>query len=486
MKNDRIKVWKGVGFLVVVALLGACKGEEKPIAVPNEGALAGGGTPAPTEHEGMDMGGGDESHEGHTPGMEMGGGDESHEGMEEMEGMDHDHTPGMEMGGGDESHEGHTPGMDMGGGDESHEGHTPGMDMGGGDESSALSEQEGMEMGGLPTISVAPEIRQAIGIRTEKVTRGLLVSEVVTVGVVYPDERTLHKVQTRFSGWVETVFVNETGSSVQEGQPLIAIYSPEVLATQKEVLIALKAQDESAQSGNPDLVRGSGAMVAAAKERLRLWGVPQGFIESLVQTREVQERIIIPAPASGVVLTLHAQEGMRITPGMTLFSLADLATVWVQAEIYEGDLARVKLGAKATVSLDHLPGAPIEGVVSFIHPTVNGITRTTKARIELPNPHGVLRPGMYASALIEGPERAGVWVPLNAVIRTGERDIAFVQVKVGVYQPTLLTLGGVYGEKYEVLSGLVGGEMVVSRAAFLLDSERSMQSVAPGMGGHQH
>jgi len=285
-----------------------------------------------------------------------------------------------------------------------------------------------------------------------------------TVGRIAADERRLYKVTTKFDGYIEKLYVNVTGQTIRKGQPLFSIYSPDLLATQQEYLLAMRAATQSP------------SLLAAARQRLLLWDITPSDIRELERTGTARKSVTIYAPAGGVVMTKAAVEGARIMPGETLFEIANLERVWVQADVYESELPFVRLGAPATTTLSYIPGRSWTGKVTFIAPSVDPMTRTVKVRSELDNADGALKPDMFGDVVIEQPARQVVAVPDSAVLQTGTRSVVFVVSAGGTFEPREVSVGTKAEGFYEVRSGLRAGERVATQANFLIDSESRLKA----------
>jgi Cu(I)/Ag(I) efflux system membrane fusion protein len=331
--------------------------------------------------------------------------------------------------------------------------------------------------------SGAAGIRLA-GVRTAPAERGRLGRTTRTVGVVVADERRVRRVQTKIAGWVERLHVGAEGDLVRAGQPILAIYSPELLASQEELLRAREVAARFESSSLPEVRRGGADLVTAARRRLELFDVPRSFIDRLERTGAVQRTVTLVAPASGFVSAKTVFQGMEVSPGMELFTLTDLSRVWVEAEFYEYEAHLLRPGQRVAVRLPYDAGRAIEAEVALVYPTLSPQSRTVKARLELPNPDGQLRPGAFVDVTTELAAAEGVLVPDDAVIDSGLRQIVFVEREPGVFEPREVRLG-VRGEgRAVVLSGVAEGERVATHANFLLDSESKLRgalaALAPG------
>jgi membrane fusion protein, copper/silver efflux system len=319
--------------------------------------------------------------------------------------------------------------------------------------------------------------QQLIGVKTGTVERDELLMSIRAVGIIEPDQTRLARVQTRISGWVTKVFVNYVGQDVKRDDPLLEVYSPNLLSTQEEYLVALAQEPRSPAGGEPKLAK-------IARRRLELLGVPEDEIEKLAETKKPRDTLMLRAPINGVVLERDVLEGNYVEPSTVLYRIADLSVVWLQAKIYEYELPHIQLGQPVIVTLLSDSTTAFQGKVSFIEPIVQEKTRTIKVRVEIANEDQRLKPGMYADLKIDHDMGEGLLVPDSAVVRTGERGIAFRALEGGWFEPVEVTLGGRFGQRIEVLSGLSEGEQILTSATFLIDSESQMR--ASSSGGHHH
>jgi len=356
-----------------------------------------------------------------------------------------------------------------------------------------LVEEEEGEGGGIEghgVVSIDPEQRRLIGVVTTQVGRRALTGQVRTVGRVTVDESRRSHVHTKIDGWIEKLYADETGKIVRKGEPLLTIYSPDLVSTQEEYLLALRSRDRLAESSFPEVRRSGETLVRATRERLRLWDVSDKEIQRLEETGEVVKALTLYAPTTGYILEKeHALEGMRVTPGMALYTLADLSRIWVEADVYEFESPLVKVGQKAGLTLAALPGRVFEGRVTYIYPTVEARTRTLTARLEFANPGLELKPGMYGDVLVETPGEEVLAIPQEAVLDSGRRTVVFVEEEEGRFVPREVTVGARGGGYYAVLGGLEEGESVVSSPNFLIDSESrfaaAMEAMKKGAGEHE-
>jgi RND family efflux transporter MFP subunit len=329
---------------------------------------------------------------------------------------------------------------------------------------------------GRVAVTFTPERRQLLGLRSEPVAEADLAREVKTVGRIAVDERRVQRVFTKYEGYVERLRVDFTGQAVTRGQPLLEIYSPELLAAQREYLLAVRARQEMAESGVASLATQGEELLGSARRRLQLLDVPEAEIERLEKGGEPRRTTTLYAQVQGIVIQKMVAPGSRVTPAEPLFEVADLGRVWVLADVYERDLAAVKVGTRGLVRATFLPDRSWPGTVSFVTPSVDPATRTVKARLEVANPGLVLKPEMFVDVTLEGGRGRGLVVPESAVIDTGSRRVVFIDRGEGRYEPREVTLGLKVPGGYEVRSGLERGDRVVVSGNVLLDSESSLKA----------
>jgi len=334
---------------------------------------------------------------------------------------------------------------------------------------------------GRAVVQLPAERRQLLGVRSETVRRARLSREIRTVGRVAVDERRLHHVHTKFDGYVEQLFVDFTGKYVKKGDHLVSIFSPELVATQQEYLLAYRAQQRLRDSGLPSVAQGGADLLEAARQRLLFWDIRPEDIAQLEKAGQAERTLDLHAETSGYVVAKMAQHGMRVTPADTLFDIADLSALWVLADVYESDLPSVRLGMQAELTLPYLPGRVWRGPVTFVDPTVEEKTRTVKVRIEVGNEGEQLKPGMYADVVLKVELGEGLLLPESAVIDSGDRRLVFLDRGEGRYEPREVTLGPRLPDGFSLLSGLEEGDRVVTAANFLLDSESSLKAAISGM-----
>jgi membrane fusion protein, copper/silver efflux system len=333
---------------------------------------------------------------------------------------------------------------------------------------------------GLAVVNIEPMRQQLIGLRTAAVTRGPVGATWRTVGKVSVDETRVHHVNIKVSGFIETVFVDYVGKSVKRGEPLFTIYSPDLLSVQQEYLLALRTRKALAGGMAGD---SGDELVHAARQRLELWDVPEGEIQRLERTGKATKDLVVSSPMTGVVTKKDVVMGHRVNEGDMPYEITDLSSVWVLADAYESDLARLKLGMTASLSLQAFPNRTFKGRVIFIDPILDPKTRTAKVRLEFPNRTGELRPEMFGEVIMRAAPREGLRVPADAVIDSGTSKVVFVSVGDGKFQPREVKIGATASDAVEVLSGLEAGEQVVTRANFLVDSESRLRASLAAMGG---
>jgi Cu(I)/Ag(I) efflux system membrane fusion protein/cobalt-zinc-cadmium efflux system membrane fusion protein len=334
------------------------------------------------------------------------------------------------------------------------------------------------------TVTIDPVTVQNIGVRTATVERRPLQRNVRTVGRVDYDETRRTDVNTKIAGWVEKLYVDFTGQQVTVGQPLLEIYSPDLVAAQEEYLTALDYHRRLQVSAAGNVVSGASDLLAAAAQRLRYWDITAAQIGELERAQTVQRRMTIYSPQQGVVTHKSVLDGQYVKPGEHLYRIAELSTVWVLADIYEYELPWLKTGQQATVTLSYLPGKAFTGRITYIDPYLNPKTRTATARIILDNPVGELKPGMYAEVEIKTPVSGdAVVVPVQAIIHSGRRRVAIVSLGEGRFQPRDIEVGVESEGNYQVLQGLREGETIVTSAQFLIDSESNLKEAVSAMRG---
>ena len=340
------------------------------------------------------------------------------------------------------------------------------------------------EPGSVPGIvTISPERLQTIGVKYEQVARRPLEKLIRTVGRVAVDERRLAKVTVKFHGWIEKLFVSALGDHVKKGQRLFTIYSPDLVASQEEYLLALQGQKQLGRSEFPEVAQGSKDLLEAAKRRFQLWDITEDHVRELEKTGKVMKTLPIHSPITGTVIKKEAIAGAHVDPGQELYTIADLSRVWILADIYEYELAFVKIGQKAAVTLSYDPSQVLTGQVGFIYPTLDPKTRTAKVRLELDNAGEKLKPDMYANVELRVDLGTRLAIPQEAIIESGQKQIVFLHLGGGKLEPRLIKTGLKTGAWSEVLTGLTEDQHLVTSANFLIDSESRLKSVVESMGG---
>ena len=341
---------------------------------------------------------------------------------------------------------------------------------------------------GYASVDVDPARQQLLGIKAAPVVRQRFDKQVRTVGIVQADETRTTHVHVKFEGFIEQIYANFIGRPVRKGQPLFKIFSRDLLAAEQEYLSSRAALARIPIAGSEAVRSSTQQLVSASRERLRLFDVPPAALTEMERTGIAPRANTILSPQTGTVVEKQAIEGLAVTPMMHLYVIADLSRVWVMADVYERDLAQVKIGQNAKMHIEAIPGRTFEGTVTFVSPTVDQATRTVKVRFEFPNQEGTLRPGMYATVQIATPAGEGLVVSSDSVIDTGERKIVFVTSGEGRFDPRPIVTGVAFDGRYEVVEGLHEGEIIATTGQFLLDSEsriRGARSGAPpAHGGH--
>ncbi|MFV0478712.1 MAG: efflux RND transporter periplasmic adaptor subunit [Parahaliea sp.] len=316
---------------------------------------------------------------------------------------------------------------------------------------------------GPGTIRIAPQVLNNLGVRSAPVVRARWQSHIQTVGYVRYDEDRLLHIHPRVSGWVEKLYIKAVGDPVEQGQALYALYSPELVNAQEELLIALR--------------RKNSALIEAASARLQALQLGEAFIAGLRRSGKVQQRVTFYARQGGVVENLSIREGFYVQPGTTIMSIGQLDEVWVEAEVFERQVAELKAGLAVSMRLDYLPGRSWEGVVDYVYPDLDPKLRTLRVRLRFANPDGLLRPNMFAQVSIHGePGGAVLTIPREALIRTGHQQRVVLALGEGRFKSVAIETGRIGEERVEVLSGLAEGDEVVTSAQFMIDSESSKYS----------
>ncbi|HXI57875.1 MAG TPA: efflux RND transporter periplasmic adaptor subunit, partial [Polyangia bacterium] len=332
---------------------------------------------------------------------------------------------------------------------------------------------------GLADVELPADRVALIGMRTAKVERAPLGDALRAVGVIAANERGLAQISVRFSGWVQQLLVSETGQRVKRGQVLASVYSPEVVRAEQEYLTARGWEAKGDSAGGS-----GGGLAADARRRLELLGIAAQEIDALGARGKVGDSVPIRSPAEGYVTAKNVVPGAAIAPGAPLFEVADLSRVWLLADVYEQEAARLRIGQKATLELTAYPGEHFPGRVQFIYPTLNASTRTLRVRLEFANktgPSGVkLRPGMYGNVSLALPSALGLVIPSEALVDTGEHQYVFVSRGEGHFSPRLVHVGARAGDRVQITDGISEGDTVVTTGNFLIDSESRLRAAIEG------
>lgn len=332
-------------------------------------------------------------------------------------------------------------------------------------------------------VTIAPERLQTIGVKYEPAARRPMEKAIRTVGRVALDERRLAKVTIKFHGWIDKLLVSAVGDRVRKRQVLFTIYSPDLVATQEEYLLALRGRRELGESELAEAARGAADLLEATRHRLHLWDISPEHIQALEQTGQVVRTLPIHSPINGTVVGKEIVQGTHVEPGQELYTIADLSHVWIMADVYEYELSFVKKGQKARVTLSYEPGSVMAAVVGFVYPTLDPKTRTARVRFELDNPDEKLKPDMYVNVELTVNLGTRLVVPKEAVIESGQKQLVFIHHGGGRLEPRPIK-SGVKGEQYlEVTEGVREGDHVVTSANFLIDSESRLKAAVESMGG---
>lgn len=333
-------------------------------------------------------------------------------------------------------------------------------------------------------VKISTDKVQKLGVKTEQVLSRKMVNTVRAVGQFQFNEQRLSTVTTKFEGYIEKLYVNSTGQPVKRGQPLMEVYSPELVSAQEEYLIAWNGR-QSLSNGTSESLVGVGQLADSALKRLRNWDISDAQLQRLKKDGKATRTLTMYSPANGVVLEKTAVQGMRFMPGESLFKIADLSTVWLLADVFEQDIALVHVGQTVNITVNAYPGKELKGKIDYIYPAVSSETRTAKVRVVLANPDGILKPDMYASIqLMSGHDASVLAVPDSAVIDSGTRQVVLVQLTEGLYEPREVKLGMRSDGYVEVAEGLIEGENVVVRANFLIDAESNLKAALGSFGEH--
>jgi membrane fusion protein, copper/silver efflux system len=331
------------------------------------------------------------------------------------------------------------------------------------------------------TVKIAPEKQQLIGVRTATVERQSLVRTVRTTGQLTSDETKLAHIHVKVNGYIDKSYVDFVGQLVKKGQPLFTLYSPDLVATEEEYLIAKRGAKEMGASQFPDISQGSQSLLRSTRERLKLWDISDEQIRKLDETGEVAKTLTFYSPVSGFVTDRKVFPQTAVTPDMDLYVISDLSTIWVNADVYEYEVPFVKVGQTADMQLSYYAGRTYTGKITYIYPTVDPVSHTVKARIEFPNPNFDLKPQMLANVQLKINYGKQIVVPQEAIMDSGDNQYLFVVHDGGVFEPRAIQMGAKLEDNVVVLSGLNAGETIVTSGNFLIDSESRLKSAMAGM-----
>ena len=331
------------------------------------------------------------------------------------------------------------------------------------------------------TVTISPEKQVLAGVRTAVVERKPLVRDIRTTAQIVADETRIAHVHVKVTGYIDKVYVDFVGQLVKKGQPLFTLYSPDLVSTQEEYLIAKRGNATLGNAPFQEISQGSQSLLQSAKERLKLWDISDDQIRQLDETGTVSKELTFYSPIAGFVTDRKAFPQTSVTPDTELYTVSDLSTVWADADVYEYEVPFVHLGQRVLLTLSYYPGKTYSGTVSYVYPTVDPQTRTVKVRIQLPNPDFLLKPQMFADAQLKVDYGTKVLVPEEAVLNSGTEQHVFVVHDGGVFEPRTVSVGPVVDGAAVILSGLKAGETIVVSGNFLIDSESGLKDAMSGM-----
>ena len=336
-------------------------------------------------------------------------------------------------------------------------------------------------------VYISPDRQQLIGVRTAVVAHEMLDTTIRTVGVIAYDETRVAEVHTKIAGWADQVLVDFIGKQVRKGEPLFTIYSPDLVATQREYLLALRASRQLSDSPIEETREGARSMLAATRERLRLWDVTDAQIEALTTSGEPRRTVTVYSPFTGIVLERKVFPGQYVAPEMPTFKIVDLSTLWVHGQVFEYELGMLKLGQPAEIEFPYVQTTRrLNGRITFIYPDIDPQTRRARVRIEFQNPGLNFKPESFVNVVIKASGGQQLAIPQEAVIDTGMEQYALLALPDGYFEPRPIKVGAAVNRFYPVLDGLQHGDRVVTSAQFLIDSETNLQAAMQSMAGHGH
>ncbi|MFP5207750.1 MAG: efflux RND transporter periplasmic adaptor subunit [Acidobacteriota bacterium] len=391
-------------------------------------------------------------------------------------GQDMGNMPGMDMSGKQPQGSAAAPSQGMS--------NMPGMNMPG----SSGSQTPSMESMAPGSVLLDAATQQKIGVTYATVRRARLERTIRTVGLIQMDEEKISRVHVKVAGWIENVYLNYVGKLIKKGQPLFTLYSPDLVSTEQEYLIARKGQQYLAKTPYTDISSDANSLLNATRDRLRLWDISDAQIHDLETSGKAQRVMTLYSPISGFVMTRNAYEQTYVTPETDLYDIADLSTIWVYVDIFEYEAPFVHVGQTAQMQLSYFPGRTYRGKVTYIYPTLDPKTRTIKVRLEFPNPGYELKPDMYADVELNVNYGTQTLVPSEAVLNSGTRQVVFIAKGDGYFEPRDIKIGDQFDGQTVVLAGLKPGEKIVASGNFLIDSEsrlgaamQQMMASMPGM-----
>ena len=391
-------------------------------------------------------------------------------------GQDMGNMPGMDMSGKQPQGSAAAPSQGMS--------NMPGMNMPG----NSGSQTPSMENMAPGSVLLDAATQQKIGVTYATVRRARLERTIRTVGLIQMDDEKISRVHVKVAGWIENVYLNYVGKLIKKGQPLFTLYSPDLVSTEQEYLIARKGQQYLAKTPYTDISSDANSLLNATRDRLRLWDISDAQIHDLETSGKAQRVMTLYSPISGFVMTRNAYEQTYVTPETDLYDIADLSTIWVYVDIFEYEAPFVHVGQTAQMQLSYFPGRTYRGKVTYIYPTLDPKTRTIKVRLEFPNPGYELKPDMYADVELNVNYGAQTLVPSEAVLNSGTRQVVFIAKGDGYFEPRDIKIGDQFDGQTVVLAGLKPGEKIVASGNFLIDSEsrlgaamQQMMASMPGM-----
>ncbi|HEB71301.1 MAG TPA: efflux RND transporter periplasmic adaptor subunit [Nitrospirae bacterium] len=340
----------------------------------------------------------------------------------------------------------------------------------------------GKGSGPAGVVKIDPVVSQSIGVRTARAVKKKLTHNIRTVGLIDYDEKRVTRLHPKVEGWVEELYVDTTGEHVKKNMMLLAIYSPELVSTEEEYLLALKNLESLKNSVHPDIREGAQNLLRSSLERLQLFDVPDHQIREIERGQTIVRNMHIQSPFDGIVVKIGVREGQYVTPATELYKIADLSTIWIYVDIYEDEMPWVSTGDMAEMRVTGIPGKTFRGKVTYIYPYLDSKTRTNKIRLEFKNPDRALKPDMFANVtLLTSKQLDAVAIPSEAIIRTGRRDQVFIVTGPGRFEPREVTLGVSTDGEVQIVDGVKAGEEVVTSAQFLIDSESKLNEATAKM-----